>query len=380
MNKLISNINGGYPFVMDDLRFMDQSYRDAFKGTLHHLQEFNESTGNVNAVGIAMIPSNDGYSGGATIPDIWVFKDGEYFKIKSQQLDSGGGFGASYTVQFPTTYDSGGAGTKTFQDGNTHETYQIREATILKETVPMNGSFVLFYWTGSKWSPTGNTSFQRIQKKYLGLDQIESDVTDNTDDIATNGQAIQGNTQQINFMTDSWISVSASTIVNNIRQCETTSGGGQISSPDTFTGSGSFLRYKLIGKTLLVNFNFADIQLTQYDDYKCGSIRFSNLMSAIGMGSHNLIGFYGYVRAVCTAVTPPFDRWQLESGMSEVIKGNSNKGLVFRMVGQRYNTSGYWNRIYNLNTSNDLRTVSATNDVLFMPTYTIRGTLQLEID
>lgn len=134
MNKLLTNINGGFPFVLDDIRFNDVAYRDAFKGIL---EAFN-------------IPSNGRYiiSGceitqtGTPVPTHWqisagyIFYDGEIYPVDAHSIQIQLGQGMDYYWQPVISYDA--AGLKTFEDGLQHDTYEVRKAKVFYGTPPAN--------------------------------------------------------------------------------------------------------------------------------------------------------------------------------------------------------------------------------------------------
>lgn len=365
MNKLISNINGGYPFVLDDLRFMDDANRDAFRGMLYFLEQFNGRDG------IVLHKKTDTFTGGTTIPDTYVFYKGEIYKIPSQQLATSGGFTQGYVVTFPTSYQSGGAGTKTFQDGNTHETYQIREATITKQAV-QQGDVIAFSWTSQGWIANTNFSYREIMKRYMGIDTIESNVATNTTNIDTNTSNINVNTSDINQINLGTFSALTYNLPNI---CKFTSADGSASKRNNHAWDGqsqSWLKATRINENLIViDFNIEDIQSPSYNDH--GENFGGFLMRNLGSAFYNLPEFehltdvYGVCEARCLSHSACI------SGHAEVVKDpSSDDGLIVMVQNPSgLNSITALNRGYTINGSTGSAT--ATSDLDFRPRWRFRG-------
>lgn len=118
MNKLKTTHNGGMGLELDDFRFMDNGYRDAFKGILsafkvplHHAIILS---GCVRSVANNQVTVSEGY----------VSLAGEVMYMPTQSYPLGG-----YEYIVPNiTYAN--TGDEAFQDGNIHSTYEVRQAHI----------------------------------------------------------------------------------------------------------------------------------------------------------------------------------------------------------------------------------------------------------
>lgn len=119
MNKLITTNNGGFPFTLDDLRWLENGLTDALKGIVNHVSstevlilsgcEYNEQ----QLSDTDQLVMTAGY----------VYFNGEIYKVDAVNatLSSGNTFYWDLKV----TNDP--AGNLTFEDTNTYDVYQIRE-------------------------------------------------------------------------------------------------------------------------------------------------------------------------------------------------------------------------------------------------------------
>lgn len=126
MNKLITNIEGQMPFVLDDIRWFADGIYDAFANLIETLG------GNMILFGCETSPSGNNYevSAGA------LALDGEIYKVDAHTAigESGAGYADWYFVP-DISYSA--EGTKTFGNGTIHETYEIRKAKLIySETEP----------------------------------------------------------------------------------------------------------------------------------------------------------------------------------------------------------------------------------------------------
>lgn len=263
MNKLISNINGGYPFVLDDLRFQDSAYREAFKGVFDHYEKINGFDGIV-------FHQESQYPFGSNFPESYCFYQGEIYRIPETPLSSTGSPVNAYIVNFSTnTYETGGAGTKVFQDGQTHETYQIRTATLQKVNTVNVGDFVaLVYGTGGNWNAGLTHDFKKIMKTYVGIPDIESDITTLDTAVGQNTSDIQTNETDIQLMNNAWKYMSTLNLNLWVRFKETSAGTGGTEQPVEWAGqSSSHVKYKRLNdNTGVIDFFINDIKCPSHDD------------------------------------------------------------------------------------------------------------------
>ncbi len=135
MNKLLTNINGGFPFVLDDLRFNDAAYRDAFKAVMKAFD--------INGTDRFIIAGCEVTSNLTThnIAPGWIYYDGEIYAVDAQSIQIQVGPGAGYYFEPIITYDP--AGNKTFEDGTQHDTYEVRKAKVYFGTLPTNALLMI---------------------------------------------------------------------------------------------------------------------------------------------------------------------------------------------------------------------------------------------
>lgn len=263
MNKLISNINGGYPFVLDDLRFQDSAYREAFKGIFDHYEQINGTDG-------IMFHQKSEYLFGSNFPESFCFYRGEIYRIPETPLSSTGSPVTVYRIKFSTnTYQTGGAGTKVFQDGQTHETFQLRTAYLEKTNSANVGDFIaLNYGTGTKWNANQTHDFKGIMKRYVGIPDIQSDITTLDTAVGQNTTDIQTNETDIQLMNNAWKYMSQSELNQRVRFVETSAGTGGTEVPVAWAGIGSsHVKYKRLNdNTGVVDFFINNITCPSHDD------------------------------------------------------------------------------------------------------------------
>lgn len=113
MNKLISDINGGFPFVLDDLRWEQKAVREAFKGLLSIFPDCKLS-GCIAADNGSTYSCTEGY----------ISLGGEVIYVPAQTVSAGADI-EEYGWQISQTYDP--SGLKVFEDAAAHDTYAIRQ-------------------------------------------------------------------------------------------------------------------------------------------------------------------------------------------------------------------------------------------------------------
>ncbi len=145
MNQLITTYNGGFPFQLDDLRFLDSAQREAFLGVIKALVGYK--TGAV--ISGCEIMSNDGTN--IHIADGYVFLSNEIFYAPAQDIPVLSS-GAYYWV-IATSYDA--SGDKNF-DGLVKHTYEIRQAKCQAFDTPPTDGLLL---DDDGWVSVALTSF-----------------------------------------------------------------------------------------------------------------------------------------------------------------------------------------------------------------------------
>ncbi len=127
MDKLITSNNGGFAFVLDDLRWMDQGYREAFFGVL-------------SAFGVAanetfiLSGCNRSVSGSVvSISEGYVAMEGEIHHLAAQAYPVPSPGQTEYFAE-SLTYDP--LGTKVYKNGDSNDAYEIRKAKIEVSATP----------------------------------------------------------------------------------------------------------------------------------------------------------------------------------------------------------------------------------------------------
>lgn len=156
MNNLKTNINGGFPFVLDDLRFLHDSYKEAIRG-------FINGYGNQAVIMSGCVRSVN--SGTVNITEGYVIMSGEMFHFPAQSYPTPQPGEVEYFV-VDVTYDP--SGNKVFEDGQSHDTYEIRKAK-LQVAQPPQGIYT-----------TIQNAVTFLEAVELGIPQIAQ----NTNDIA----------------------------------------------------------------------------------------------------------------------------------------------------------------------------------------------------
>jgi|GEM_PF-3846008 len=193
MNKLKTDQNGGMPFVVDDLRWIDDSVRDAFLGVLSAFGDSYRLSGAVATVNGTNLDISDGY----------VVIGGEVMEVVAHSVTNVSGNDYYFQLE-ENTPGSGGVpdadGYKLFGDAISRDTYYIRRAHVIGDTTQPPNSLA-------------------VDAQYL------SELTD--------GGAIV----KINQIESTWIYLTPTVAVN----------GGSISVTE------AYLKHKIIGKTMHIN-------------------------------------------------------------------------------------------------------------------------------
>jgi hypothetical protein len=276
MNKLITINNGGYPFVLDDLRFVDESVRESFKNIF---RPFGGSTySNGFLIDYSFFPGNY-YAG--TIPEMAVFMNNEIWTLPATTFPDTAN-GSFLWVVPDIAFTNSAPGSKVLQNGTTVQTYEIRRAKIVQTddnaSVPVGypGGFVAFqyeypnnqpgqptnWWDEQGWTVFQQATLRWLQNENSGLNYTNLFAQTLSSQIGQNSVDISANTSSINAINAGWAiktanqlrskmylnsyDVGASTEWVNI---STQSNWGQLDQT-------SYLKYKQIGKTM-----FFDIKI-----------------------------------------------------------------------------------------------------------------------
>lgn len=145
MNKLITTDTGGFPYVLDDIRWEQDAYREALNDIVKGI--VNNGTTDFVLWG-CNITDNTTYfdvSEGAIVFDGEIYHLAATTNLTKVALQ--------YLIFKPSTgtYDSDGL--KTFQDAATHDTYELRFATATISAIPGAGSYIIASTAGTAAIP-----------------------------------------------------------------------------------------------------------------------------------------------------------------------------------------------------------------------------------
>ena len=183
MDKLITNIDGKFPYVLDDIRFLDTAYRMGFEA-LAKAVSFNRNSilwgCEVTNIGGTDISVSDGA----------VMINGEILKFNQTNITVTAG--NKPVIIKEEVFDS--AGNKQFGDGTTHDTYKIIRGKLDLVPEANTGDFVDVYL-----SPRISEIKDFDGLIYKGL--LTS--SDNLNDINKTGlYIIKGDSVPVNFPSD----------------------------------------------------------------------------------------------------------------------------------------------------------------------------------
>lgn len=133
MDKFLNNIAGGLPFVLDDFRFDDSAVRDAIKGILSGF--LTTGVDNFIVYGCEVTTNIIGGNTEYTVSEGYIFYEGEIFYVAAHVLTEA----TSFIPYWGTKIYYDPTGNKTFQDLNSHDTYQKREMELLAAAAPPSG-------------------------------------------------------------------------------------------------------------------------------------------------------------------------------------------------------------------------------------------------
>jgi len=131
MNRLKTNINGGFPLALDDIRYNDDAYRHAFANLLKVFAFPVSDNPNFVVNGCERQNETSTY---CEVTDGYVWIQDELIRVDAHSLTLSTP-GDSWGLKKQTTFDS--AGNKVFFNGTSHQTYEKNRA-VLVEVDPQN--------------------------------------------------------------------------------------------------------------------------------------------------------------------------------------------------------------------------------------------------
>jgi len=138
MNKLLTEINGGFPFSLNDLRWQDDAYRLALTDICRGLSA-NTSAQDFILFGCGLTLHNT-QSPYYSVDEGAVFHAGEVYHVYPHNIPWV--TNQEPYITFPKTYDP--TGNVIFSDSSTHNVYEIRKAVfVLSLTAPTEENVML---------------------------------------------------------------------------------------------------------------------------------------------------------------------------------------------------------------------------------------------
>jgi len=155
MNKLITLPDGGFPYVLDDIRWEQDAYRNALISIAKAVR--NSATLDSILWGCNVTDNTTTFdvSAGA------VIIDGEIHEVAAATGLVKAASKTLYIAASTGTYDAGGL--KTYQDATTHDAYEIRKAVVAIGIVP--GGQINLSTTGAGAIPLKK---ERLFNNYVG--------------------------------------------------------------------------------------------------------------------------------------------------------------------------------------------------------------------
>lgn len=203
MNKLLTNFNGGFPFVLDDVRFLQDAIWQGLEG-------LTKAFGNCRLVGAVVSDNGTSYD----VTEGFIILNGEVLYVPADSVPAGADI-EDYGFLVSETFDA--AGDKVFQDASTQQTYQLRTAKL---------AFVA-------GNPNGLTGGAPLLKDLL-KDHTLTTIQPQVDAIETQLNALETNYNNFKSQVEgAWTSFVPSTV--------------------QFTRSSSACKYKTIGKIGIIS-------------------------------------------------------------------------------------------------------------------------------
>lgn len=144
MNKLITTNNGGFPWVLDDIRWEQDAYREAIEDIAKGIQ--NSATADCVLWGGVITDNTTTFD----ITEGACIINGEIYHFEAQTGLTKQA--AKYLILEPSTGTYDAAGLKTFQDTTTNDTYEIRIA--VAKISALGANYILLSTAGAAAIPT----------------------------------------------------------------------------------------------------------------------------------------------------------------------------------------------------------------------------------
>lgn len=141
MKNLVLSNTGGFPFVLDDLDFMQTATREAMASLLTPFV----------AAGEVLILSGcerSTASGNTTITGGWIFWNGEVFQVLEHTFTT---FTTGEVERWNVEEAFLPAGNKVFENTNSYDTYKERTAKVVIDTTPTDPGEVAYIQSKKYW-------------------------------------------------------------------------------------------------------------------------------------------------------------------------------------------------------------------------------------
>lgn len=363
MNKLINTHNGGYPFVLDDLRFVDTSVRDAFKGVV-------SAVARPTLTNDGFLFDNQDFPDSVSVSNSWIFPEtycylnGEIYLIPETTLNSLPATGKYYILETNITNSGTAPGLKVFQDGLSHETYQIRSAKLTlvtslvgDECIILNGFTGLWSFNNSNLYTTrlnvvtGNLTYQNK------VDIIENTLNDQNLNVAEWDHVIDKTTIP-------------TSLFRNPNSTPSLTGNVAFTTAD-MDEVNSHVKCKIIGKTLFCDFNLNSIVLPTYATAPVTAI-ILKLDNIPGITIGEILKFSSVGRADCNHPTALSGALTIEN--HDLI----NNAVIFTLDVPHDSSKASFNREYEFLSSTSILVV-ATAITTHVMTWTLKGSFTAEL-
>lgn len=363
MNKLINTDNGGYPFVLDDLRFIDTSVRDAFKGVV-------SAVARPTLTNDGFLFNNNDFPEFISVSNSWIFPEtycylnGEIYLIPQTTLNSSPAFGKYYILETNITNSGTAPGLKVFQDGLSHETYQIRSAKLTLVTSLVGGECIILNGFTALWGfnnsnlyttrlnvVTGNLYYQNK------VDAIENTLNDQNLNVAEWNSVIDKTTIPTSLFRNP---SSAPSLTGNV--AFTTADMDEVNS---------HVKCKIIGKTLFCDFNLKSIVLPTYATAPVTAI-ILKLDNIPGVTIGEILKFSNVGRADVNHLNALAGALTIEN--HDLI----NNAIIMTIDSPHGTSEASFNREYEFMSAGSLQ-VQATATTTHVMTWTLKGSFTAEL-
>lgn len=158
MNKLITTNNGGFPFHLDDVRFLDDAYRDSINAILSQHSDGSAASSFIVS-GIAISISGTVITASAG----WIYISGELLYFPGGTLDHG----SFLNIYFGLEVVDGES--RVFEDGSSNNVHQTRQAKMYAQAVPSSGWYEVAANNLSNIRRLNNLVAQSLEAEQEGL-------------------------------------------------------------------------------------------------------------------------------------------------------------------------------------------------------------------